>query len=157
MDTKEIREAIRRDPFRPFVLCLNDGREIPVKRLGAIVVGLRQVAVVDVDELFTHLSPEQITSLRFLDPPPDAKKASSVAAPAQAGSNGSIDTEEIREAVVKRPFRPFALRLNDGREICVTLVGTTLVCPRDIWVVDVDEVFTRLKPDQITSLRFLDQ
>ena len=66
MDTEEIRKAVRERPFRPFVFCLVDGREIPVKHAGATLVSPRLIVTADErDWGFLRLKPESIASLRF--------------------------------------------------------------------------------------------
>jgi len=48
MDLNSIRAALRAEPFRPFELCLADGRRVPVKH--PEFVALSQLAVVVLDE-----------------------------------------------------------------------------------------------------------
>ena len=47
MHTTTIREAARRQPFKPFILRMNDGREFHVPHPEYIAVSTRVVVVID--------------------------------------------------------------------------------------------------------------
>jgi hypothetical protein len=71
MDFREIDRVVRRSPFVPFVLRLNDGREYPIPHPEWISVRRRLVTIVsEKDETTTYLEPFFIVSLHFAAPPP---------------------------------------------------------------------------------------
>ena len=64
MHVDTIREAVRRQPFVPFVLRMNDGREFNVPHPEYVAVSRRQVYVIDpVTDGGTFLEPVLIASL----------------------------------------------------------------------------------------------
>jgi hypothetical protein len=64
-----------------------------------------------------------------------------------------MDTEVIREAVLKRPFEPFTVRIVDGREYYITHPEWVAVSRRYVVVVDPQtEVPTWFEPLLIVSL-----
>ena len=77
MDLNGIREAIRRQPFRPFTIRLADGRSIPVSHPEFVAVGTRLAIVVAGDDSWSVVEPLLIVSLDY--EPPDSNE----------GGNGS--------------------------------------------------------------------
>jgi hypothetical protein len=66
MVIEAIREAIRREPFRPFVLRLADQRELPVPHPEFIAISGRTIIVTNaVNEAFSILEPLLIVSLEY--------------------------------------------------------------------------------------------
>ncbi len=64
-----------------------------------------------------------------------------------------MNTETIRNAVLKRPFEPFTLRMNDGREFFVAHPEWVAVSRRSVMVVDHEtEAGIHLEPVLIASL-----
>jgi hypothetical protein len=64
-----------------------------------------------------------------------------------------MDTATIREAVLRRPFRPFRLRMNDGREFFVPHPEYIAVSKRVVMVIDsVTEAGLYLEPLLIASM-----
>ncbi|HEV2972802.1 MAG TPA: hypothetical protein VGY55_22735 [Pirellulales bacterium] len=66
MDLNSIRHALREEPFKPFVLCLVDGRRIPVKHPEFVAMNQRIVIVTDEDSETKILEPLLIVSLEPL-------------------------------------------------------------------------------------------
>ena len=65
MDLNGIREALRREPFRPFTIRLADGRNVAVPHPEFVAVGPRRVVVVSEDDSWNVLEPLLIVSLDF--------------------------------------------------------------------------------------------
>ncbi len=68
-----------------------------------------------------------------------------------------MDTNTIREAVLRRPFKPFTLRMNDGRKFHIPHPEYTAVSRRVVLVVDAQsEAGVYLEPILISSLQYED-
>src|SRR5438552_17616904 len=66
-----------------------------------------------------------------------------------------MNIEVIREAVRQRPFKPFTLRMNDGREFFIPHPEFVLVARRAIAVVkEPTGVIVQLEPVLIASMEF---
>jgi hypothetical protein len=65
MDLQGIREALRRQPFEPFRICLADGRELPVPHPELVAVGKRRIIVVKPDDSWSVIEPLLIVSLDY--------------------------------------------------------------------------------------------
>jgi hypothetical protein len=65
MDLQGIREALRRQPFEPFSICLADGRELPVPHPEMVAVGKRRIIVVKSDDSWSVVEPLLIVSLDY--------------------------------------------------------------------------------------------
>ena len=63
MDLNSIRNALHEQPFRPFDLCLADGRRVPVKHPQFVAMNQRIVIVTDEDSATKILEPLSIVSL----------------------------------------------------------------------------------------------
>jgi hypothetical protein len=63
MDMNSIRDALRKQPFAPFELCLADGRRILVKHPDFVAMNNRIVVVLDEDSYSTTIEPLLIVSL----------------------------------------------------------------------------------------------
>jgi hypothetical protein len=66
MDLNSIRNALREDPFRPFALCLADGRRVEVKHPEFVAMNQRIVIVTDEESNTKILEPLRIVSLEDL-------------------------------------------------------------------------------------------
>ena len=66
MDLKSIRSALREEPFRPFELCLADGRRVPVKHPEFVAMNQRIVIVTDEESDTKILEPLLIVSLEHV-------------------------------------------------------------------------------------------
>jgi hypothetical protein len=65
-----------------------------------------------------------------------------------------MDTQTIREAVLKRPFEPFTLRMNDGREFHIPHPEYVAVSKRVLVVIDATtEAAVSLEPLLIASMQ----
>jgi len=83
MNVDTIREAVRRQPFVPFTLRMNDGREIYIPHPEYIAVSLRQVYVIDaVTDAGTFLEPILIASMT-----PGERPSPSPSGPASGGNS----------------------------------------------------------------------
>jgi len=65
MDLEGIREALRRQPFEPFSICLADGRSLAVPHPEMVAVGKRRVIVVEADDSWSVIEPLLIVSLDY--------------------------------------------------------------------------------------------
>jgi hypothetical protein len=66
-----------------------------------------------------------------------------------------MNTDAIREAVLRRPFLPFTLRLNDGRVFFVPYPEFVAVSKRVVFVIKPDtEAGLYLEPLLIASLEY---
>ncbi len=63
MDLNSIRSALREQPFKPFDLCLADGRRVAVKHPEFVAMNQRIVIVTDEDSATKILEPLLIVSL----------------------------------------------------------------------------------------------
>ena len=63
MDLNSIRNALREQPFRPFELCLADGRRVLVKHPEFVAMNQRIVIVTDEESATKILEPLLIVSL----------------------------------------------------------------------------------------------
>jgi hypothetical protein len=70
MDLNSIRNALREEPFRPFDLCLADGRHVPVKHPEFVAMNQRIVIVSDEKSGTKILEPLWIVSLEHVPNPP---------------------------------------------------------------------------------------
>ena len=68
MDLNSICNALREQPFRPFELCLADGRRIPVKHPELVAMNQRIVIVTDEESATKILEPLLIVSLEPVPP-----------------------------------------------------------------------------------------
>jgi hypothetical protein len=65
MDLNGVREALHRQPFRPFTIRLADGRALPVRHPDFVAVGKRRIIVVAEDDSWSEVEPLLIISLDF--------------------------------------------------------------------------------------------
>jgi hypothetical protein len=63
MDLHGICEALRRQPFEPFRICLADGRTLAVPHPEMVAVGKRRIIVVKQDDSWSVIEPLLIVSL----------------------------------------------------------------------------------------------
>jgi hypothetical protein len=67
-----------------------------------------------------------------------------------------MDIEEIRAARLARPFRPFSLILEDGRELPVVRAGSLTFSPTKRFVThSSSEGWKSVVVEEVRSLRFL--
>jgi hypothetical protein len=169
MDTDTVREAMRRQPFQPFVLRLTDGRELVVSLLGSLAVMRRGVAFVSpVDQSISIIPSNEIASVEFFQAGQNGTGQQATEAPSgqrklrDSWAGGSFCEENtmridaIRAALHEQPFRPFTLRLADGRELpvphpdFVAILGRTAVVasPR------LDDSYSVVEPLLIVSIDY---
>ncbi len=65
MDLQRIREALRRQPFEAFSICLADGRSLPVPHPEMVAVGKRRIIVVEANDSWSVVEPLLIVSLDY--------------------------------------------------------------------------------------------
>ena len=65
MDLNSIRDALKRQPFRVFSLCLADGRRVAVKHPEFVALTKRIVVVAAEDSSIAILEPLLIVSLEY--------------------------------------------------------------------------------------------
>jgi hypothetical protein len=66
MDTNALRDALHKQPFKPFSMRLADGRSLSVPHPDFVAVAKRLVVVIDSEtESTSHLEPLLIVSLEF--------------------------------------------------------------------------------------------
>jgi hypothetical protein len=66
MDLNSIRSALKAEPFRPFDLCLADGRRVPVMHPELVAMNNRVVVVLDEESYSRTIEPLLIVSLEPL-------------------------------------------------------------------------------------------
>jgi hypothetical protein len=66
MDLNSIRNALRKQPFTPFDLCLADGRRVPVHHPEFVAMNQRIVIVTDEESATKFIEPLLIVSLEPL-------------------------------------------------------------------------------------------
>ena len=71
-----IRDALRRQPFQPFAMCLADGRRVEVRHPEYVAMNKRIVVVVDDDSFTMTIEPLLIVSLEQLKQPPKSANGS---------------------------------------------------------------------------------
>jgi hypothetical protein len=65
MDIEGVREAVRRQPFRPFTMRLADGRSMRVPHSEFVAVGNRRVIVVGENDSWSVVEPLLIVSVDY--------------------------------------------------------------------------------------------
>ncbi len=65
MDLEGLREAVRRQPFRPFAIRLADGRSLPVNHPEFVAIAPRRAIVVAEDNSWSVVEPLMIVSLDY--------------------------------------------------------------------------------------------
>lgn len=69
-----------------------------------------------------------------------------------------MDTSTIREAILRRPFRPFTLRMNDGREFYIPHPEYVAVSPLVVLAINyTNNAGVYLEPALIASLQYADE
>jgi hypothetical protein len=63
MDLEGVREALRQEPFEPFVFRLADGRAVPVHHPEFVAVGKRRLVVIDESDGWSFVEPLLIASI----------------------------------------------------------------------------------------------
>jgi hypothetical protein len=63
MDINAIRDALHKQPFQPFDLCLADGRRVAVNHPEFVAMTKRVVVVLDEDSYSTTIEPLLIVTL----------------------------------------------------------------------------------------------
>jgi hypothetical protein len=64
----------------------------------------------------------------------------------------AMNVAAIQEVLHRQPFRPFTLRLADGRTVTVPHPDFVAVSPRTVIVIQSDESFSILEPLLIASI-----
>lgn len=65
MDIKLVREALHREPVKPFSMRLADGRSLPIRHPDFVALGERRVVVIGEDDSTSLLEPLLIISHDF--------------------------------------------------------------------------------------------
>ena len=65
MDSQGVREAIHRQPFKPFEIRLADGRSLPVRHPDFVAIGQRRIVVIAEDDSSSIIEPILIVSLDY--------------------------------------------------------------------------------------------
>ncbi len=99
MIVDEIRARLRAQPFKPFILRMNDGRTFVVPDVGWMAMGGKGLTgvVAKPDGGPAFIDPSEAAAVEPLDP------------------SAAINPDTLRAAIRARPFAPFRLRLADGR------------------------------------------
>jgi hypothetical protein len=63
MDLDGVREALRKQPFQPFLMQLADGRSLPILHPEFVAVGKRRLVVIDENDGWSFVEPLMIVSL----------------------------------------------------------------------------------------------
>ncbi len=70
MDIEGIRDVLHKQPFKPFVIRLADGRSLPVPHPDFVALGKRRIVVVNQDDTTATVEPLLVVSLDTLPPKP---------------------------------------------------------------------------------------
>ncbi len=74
MDIEGLREALHRQPFEPFTICLADGRDFSVPHPDFVAIGRRRIVVVGPDDSWRVVEPLLVVSLDYDGKKPRATK-----------------------------------------------------------------------------------
>jgi hypothetical protein len=170
MELDAVREALRKEPFQPFVLRLTDGRELLISQLGSLAVMPGRVVFVSPgDDSITIIPAAEIAAVEFcraIQGPrrQQVKQGFSAQRNVQHQSVGSsliegkaMQINAIREALHMQPFRPFTLRLADGRDLpvphpdFVAILGRTAVIASP----QLDDSYSIVEPLLIVSIEYV--
>jgi hypothetical protein len=81
------REALRLDPFEPFVFRLADGRTVPVHHPEFVAVGKRRLVVIDEDDGWSFVEPMLIISIyKMKKTPPGGVAGAKAYSPCPSGT-----------------------------------------------------------------------
>jgi hypothetical protein len=152
MDLEGVHKALRREPFRPFVICLADGHRLTVTRPDSVAVGKRRAFVIGPDDSCSLIEPEMIVSLDLNgDHPAETNQATRGGTEGQGG----VIAEQVRQLYNATPFRPFVIHLEDGRQIPVKHREFMAFSPsgRTIIVYQADDVFNIIDLLLMTDLK----
>ena len=72
MEVEVLREAVRRQPFKPFTVRLSDGRALPVRHPEFLAVGQSLIILINENDTWSEIDPFLIVSLDYN--PPTQKK-----------------------------------------------------------------------------------
>ena len=64
--SRGVREALHRQPFEPFAICLADGRRLPVVHPDFVALGTRRIVVIGQDDATSMIEPLLIVSIDTL-------------------------------------------------------------------------------------------
>ena len=70
MGIQGVREALRTEPFQPFIIRRADGRAVPVHHPEFLALGKRRIVVIDEDDGWSFVEPLRIVSLDQMKQPP---------------------------------------------------------------------------------------
>jgi hypothetical protein len=70
MDLEGVREALRKEPFEPFVFRLADDRAVPVHHPKFVAVGKRRLVVIDENDGWSFVEPHLIVSIEQMKKTP---------------------------------------------------------------------------------------
>jgi hypothetical protein len=65
MDIEGIRQALRREPFKPFTMRLADGRALPVPDSDFVALSPRRIIVIAEDSSWSVIEPLLVVSLDY--------------------------------------------------------------------------------------------
>jgi hypothetical protein len=85
MDLNNLREAVRREPFEPFVIRLADGRSLQINHPEFVAIGRRRAVVIDSDDTCIWLEPLLVVSVEWPGNAP--KRRGGNGSPKKRGSN----------------------------------------------------------------------
>lgn len=142
MDIELIREAAHARPFRKFWLCLKDGTTIPVAHYD-----------------FLAFSPSKRSISVSADKPYLLSVGSILRIEMDPGTEIDPKVNAIREALQATPFRPFVVRLSDGRKYPVSESRYAHVSPGGRHVLIFrpdDDTMSVLEPPFLREIELLD-
>jgi len=65
MDIEGIRQALHREPFKPFIIRLADGRALPVPHSDFVAISPRRIIVIAEDSSWSVIEPLLVVSLDY--------------------------------------------------------------------------------------------
>ena len=152
MTQDELLSHLRREPFQPFRLHLDDGTQLDVPRSGLVIPGFRSLHVgipnaaqPDLVDHTVRVEHSKIIRIELLGDP--------MMKPSQIGQ--SVTHEQLRSHLRRVPFKPFRLHLEDGQRFDVTNPELMMVTPRTTAVgvpVESGEVIVTFANDRIAHI-----
>jgi hypothetical protein len=138
MQLEQIRAAINHRPFQPLMLRLIDGRRLYVPYPGILAIAANRLIVRQENglaEAAAWFASDQIESIDTKEVP--------------------MNLEAVRQAIRRQPFRPFSLRLVDGREMPVPHPEFVAISGRTVIITNaVNEAYAIVEPLLIVSIEY---
>jgi hypothetical protein len=134
MTYNEILPLVRREPFVPLRVMLNDGRSFELRQFGQFMLVPRELTVRIPYELPATPMPIQQVKIQYSEIKEVIELADTQRKPNNGSGHGPPDGKkqpmtalELKTLLARRPFVPIQLIMNDGRTHEVLMARTFLV------------------------------